>query len=68
MIFSNTLSLDTSVRIALLRNETLALAPVESTGNITTFAAIVVLITVDDLLSRELNGFLDLLANSISND
>jgi len=59
-------SLGTGEGIAGLRDETLALAPVESTCHVSTLTTVVALIAADDLLSGQLNGLFNLLANAIS--
>jgi hypothetical protein len=65
VIFHFASSLGASKGKALLRDETLALAPAESASDITTLASVVTLVTTDDLLGRELHWLLDLLANAI---
>jgi len=57
----------TSEGIASLRNKALALAPIESTSDISTLTSVVALIAADDLLGWELNWLLHLLADTISN-
>jgi len=59
-------SLGTGEGIAGLRDETLALAPVEGTCHVATLTPVVALVAADDLLSGELNGLFNLLANAIS--
>ena len=67
MFFNIASSLGSSEGVAVLRNETLALAPAEGTGDVTTFATVVTLVATYDLLGRELNWLFDLLANAIGN-
>ena len=52
--------------VAGLRDETLALATVEGTGHVATLTTVVALIAAYHLLSGELNGLFNLLANAIS--
>jgi hypothetical protein len=51
--------------VAGLGDETLALAPVESTCHVSTLTTVVALIAGNDFLSRQLNWFLNLLADAI---
>ena len=54
------------VWVADLRNEALAFAPAQGTGDIATFATVVALVAVDDLLCRESHwGALGLLADAV---
>ena len=52
--------------VAGLGDETLALAPVEGAGHITSLTTVVALIAANHLLSGELHGLFNLLANAIS--
>ena len=65
MLINIARALGASERITGLRNETLALAPSESTGGVTALTSVVALIAGNDFLSRQLNGFLNLLADAI---
>jgi hypothetical protein len=51
VILDVALTLGSRVRVAGFRYKTLALAPVESTGDIASLTSVVALITADDLLS-----------------